>query len=265
MKKFLRRFLAIILAFISVQAQAQYGESIRSGRPGQAIGPFTTGARVLQIQAGTDVGQTIDSGTSSTTDNSADVVIRYGIWEKVEVGFGASYLYSRPGSGTKNLSGINGYSLRIRSNLFEGKKAVPSVGFQANVAFPYLSADYKKKYVAPKLTLMTAQRLGKRVGLATNWGANWNGNTAVPTGFYILNLSVDITDKLSTFVEHYGFLTSGNWTGKADAGFAYLINNDLQLDVLGGYGPSIRNTSDWFASLGISWRTRFKSTKESAE
>lgn len=40
-----------------------------------------------------------------------------------------------------------------------------------------------------------------------------------------------------------------------DGGFAYLCNNDLQLDVLAGAGNN-DDVSDYFVSVGVSWRTK---------
>jgi hypothetical protein len=38
-----------------------------------------------------------------------------------------------------------------------------------------------------------------------------------------------------------------------DGGFGYFVNNDLQLDVLGGYAAN-NNVEEYFVSVGLSWR-----------
>jgi hypothetical protein len=237
-----------------------------SGRPGQAIGPFTTGARVLQIQAGFDYGQSQKVGAFGSETKgriiSGDVVIRYGITERFEMSVGIAAKEDRTttrsffGENSVANKGVNAFSVRLRSNVYEGKGAIPSVGFQFNLALPTISKDFRPMQVAPKLTVMSAQRLGKRVGFTTNWGAVWDGTSEIPEAFYILNFSVDITNFMSIFTEQYANMGKGYWTGSVDGGFAFLINPDLQLDVLGGYGPFNKN-DDWFVSTGISWRIRF--------
>ena len=111
--------------------------------------------------------------------------------------------------------------------------------------------------VAPKITAMTGQKFGKRVGFTTNWGATWDGKSEVPRAFYVLNIGVDITDFMGVFVEHYADMGKDSWNGSIDAGFAFGITPNLQLDVLGGYGP-FNVQDDWFVSTGISYRIRFK-------
>ena len=46
-----------------------------------------------------------------------------------------------------------------------------------------------------------------------------------------------------------------------DGGFLYFINNDLQLDLFGGYDVTNNNDEDWFISLGFSWRVYNKNDR----
>jgi len=83
----MKHLLIIAALFISTQIFAQYGETIRTGRPGQAIGCFTTGAKVFQVQSGITIDKTnFDApinGNQSVFQSST--VIRYGITETFEV------------------------------------------------------------------------------------------------------------------------------------------------------------------------------------
>lgn len=257
----------LLFIFYCTPAFSQYGVTIRSGRPGQAIGPFTTGARVLQFQAGFDYGQSLSEGGFGTSVAgrvlSGDLVIRYGITERFEMSVGIVGKEDRTttrfvfGETVSAKKGVSAFSIRVRSNVYEGTGAIPSVGFQFNMALPAVSKDFRSIQVAPKFTAMTAQRFGTRVGLTTNWGAVWDGKSEIPEAFYVLNLGVDITEFMGVFFEHYANMGDGYWNGSIDGGFAFLVTPDLQLDVLGGYGPfDVQN--DWFVSTGISYRIRFK-------
>lgn len=259
--------LVFLVLLVTFSAHAQFGETIRSGRPGQAIGPFTTGVRVLQFQAGFDYGQSFSEGAFGTSMAgrviSGDMVIRYGITERFEMSVGIVGKEDRTttrflfGETATSNEGVSAFSIRARSNVYVGKGAIPTVGFQFNLALPAVSEDFRPMQVAPKITAMTGQRFGNRVGLTTNWGAVWNGTSEVPRAFYVLNLGVDVTDFMGVFVEHYADMGKGSWNGSIDGGFAFLITPDLQLDVLGGYGP-FNVQDDWFVSTGISYRIRFK-------
>ena len=258
--------LLVVVLFLPSEGMAQYAETIRSGRPGQSIGPFTTGARVLQVQAGVDYGQyAFRKQFFGKTDGrviGSDVVVRMGITERFEMGIGVAYrndlarTRSFAGESETLDQGVSAFSVRLRSNVYEGKGIIPSVGFQFNLGLPAVSKDFRPKQVAPKITVMTAQNLGKRFGLTTNWGAVWDGNSEIPEAFYIINIGFVITDFVSIFAEQYANMGKGYWNGSVDGGFAFLINPDLQLDVLGGYGP-FNVQDDWFVSTGVSWRIRF--------
>lgn len=263
---FTNSLLLFLVLFGCTSAMAQFGETIQSGRPGQAIGPFTTGARVLQFQAGVDHAAFKTNmpfiKTTGRTINS-DLLVRYGITERFEMSAGLMYKNDKVtdasffGESSTTNEGVSEFSVRLRSNVYVGKGAIPSAGFQFNMALPAVSEDFRPMQIAPKITAMTGQRFGKLVGLTTNWGAVWDGKSEIPEAFYVLNLGVDITDFMGIFIEHYADMGKNSWNGNVDGGFAFLVTPNLQLDVLGGYGP-FNVQDDWFVSTGISYRIRFK-------
>ena len=222
---------------------------------------------MLQFQAGFDYGQSMTEGVFGTSVAgrilSGDLVIRYGITERFEMSMGIvgkedrTTIRSLFGETVSANQGVSAFSIRARSNIYEGSGIVPTVGFQFNMALPAVSKDFRSMQVAPKITAMTGQRFGNRVGFTTNWGAVWDGRSEVPRAFYVLNLGVDIADFMSVFVEHYADMGKDSWNGSVDGGFAFVVTPDLQLDVLGGYGP-FNVQDDWFVSTGISYRIRFK-------
>src|ERR1035438_2944638 len=85
---------------------------------------------------------------------------------------------------------------------------------------------------APSFYLLFRSDLSGAVNLCYNYGMIWDGSSSVPTHFYAVCLSVNLNDKLSTFIEGYGYF---NQTAKPefylDAGFAYLITDHLQADI----------------------------------
>ena len=50
----MKLFKTLILFFVSQTTLAQFHETIRTSRPGQAIEPFTVGKDILQFQQGLD-------------------------------------------------------------------------------------------------------------------------------------------------------------------------------------------------------------------
>jgi hypothetical protein len=251
-------FLALLF---NVDAYGQFNETIQSGRPGQAIGPNTVGANVFQMQNGFDYNNHSD-GNFTHQLNDVNSVFRYGFTENFEFGLGLNYYAEKSEKGTfsKSISGLNSFSLRMRSNVYVGKGFIPSVGYQFNLGLPLVSEVYKSKDLAPKITIVTGQEITSKIGFTTNFGLTWDGNTPQSSFFYILNLGYSINDKWGVFIENYGTENNNKIDSKFDGGIAFLANNNLQLDLFGGYDQADNNFNDWFVSVGFSWRFKTKNS-----
>ena len=82
--------LLITLSLCGFIAEAQYSETINSDIPGQSISAKTVGARVLQFQANAVYGEA--GRTDLDYDGlGAEFVLRYGVWEKVELSAAIGY------------------------------------------------------------------------------------------------------------------------------------------------------------------------------
>jgi len=257
MKK--RNLLLFGFLVVAVAAKAQYNETIRSGRPGQAIVPFTVGKGVFQNQSGIQFRE-LRLSESTLEEQSGESVFRVGLLEQFELGAQVSYLRSRWSATTETMeqNGIDGLSIRARSNIFQGKGIIPSIGWQVNVGLPVVSENYNQDHLYPKITFMTGQSLLDWLSLTTNAGLAWNGFSADPTSFYIFNFGFSASDKLGFFAEHYATIAQSSWNPRFDAGAAYLINNNIQLDISGGYHTDSDIESDFFVSTGVSWRLKRK-------
>ena len=272
--------LLIILLIISADTFGQYGETISSNRPGQAITSTSVGKRVFQVESGIDYGgQEIDISTKFGKSYGISTLLRYGLTETFEVNLGIGlkslrinmpdsvfnlnrYSLSKIGSRYRNLADssfnlgdLNLSTLGIRYNITEGKGIKPTVGFQFTVKLNVFNGDYNADNIAPQFLMVTNQELFKRFFLTTNLGADWDGNNTNPTGIYAVNLALSINDKWGGFIENYGSFDDSYFDTGFDAGIAYLVNNNLQLDILGGIGNNL-DLIDYFVSFGISWRKR---------
>lgn len=243
--------------------QAQFNETIRTGRPGQAIGAFTVGHTIFQVQSGFDYYKSTTSATIFSEGFLNNTVMRFGLTEPFEVSALVEY---KTETITDNdvkteANGLSALDLGMRYHIYTGKGLVPNVGFQIRTRLPVLSEDYKIKDLAPRFILVTSQKLSDKFTFITNWGAAWNGNDSAPRGTYVVNLSFPFNDSFGAFIETFGGLQKGTSTINFDTGLAWLINPDLQLDLYSGYGNN-QGINDFFLSLGVSWRTsRAESSK----
>ena len=75
---------------------------------------------------------------------------------------------------------------------------------------------------------------------------------------YTFTIGKSFNEKLGGFVEFYGFLSPHfSADHRFDAGFTYLLHNDLVVDISGGFGIS-KISPDYFISIGISYRFRIQ-------
>jgi hypothetical protein len=253
--------LAFVLSCAtSLMAFGQYNETIRTGRPGQAIGPFVVGTGIFQLQSGMEYSENKLPLGSTTTASDIGSVFRYGTSDFFEVNAALNYSEQKTSNDVFS-SQLNGWSqmeLGVRTNILNSKTNFPSIGLQYRVKLPSVSPDFQSRQLASKATLATGQRLCKGVGLNTNWGINWNGNNGDANGFYVLSFSLSLTEKWGIVAEHYGEFDDRDINGKVDGGFSYLVNNDLQLDLLGGWGSLGVDDENFFAGIGVSVRTKKK-------
>jgi hypothetical protein len=255
MKKLL---LVVILLFPLIRGAAQFNESIRTGRPGQAIGAFTVGTGIFQIQSGFDYFNS-KSDEIKFTGVLNNTVMRYGLTEPFEI---SALLEYRTGTATENnsktnFSGLSAMDVGMRYHIFTGKGLIPNIGFQFRLRLPILSTEYQIDDIAPRFIVVTSQRLSETFTLITNWGAAWNGNNSSPTGTYVVNLAFPFNDTLGAFVETFGAYGQERFLINYDTGLAWLLTPDLQLDIYGGYGNNY-GVIDFFISTGVSWRTKRK-------
>ena len=251
----------IILLFVATSifsgSYGQYNESIRSARPGQAFGPFTTGKNIFQVQTGI----TLDSFNQSTSDLSGNgfgylMSLRYGLEEAFEI---RAAIAARSDKSTFNntestIGGISALVTGVRFNIRNGRGEKASYAIQTDVRLNVVDEDYSPNDLAPRIILLHGQKISDKLGLTTNWGVSWNGVNSTPLGFYVVNLSFPVSEKIGAFIETYGNITSDDFAILFDTGLSYLVNNDLQLDISAGYGSN-NDITNTFIDAGISWRT----------
>ncbi len=257
-------FLLILLNSIGLLACAQYNETIRADRPGQGISAFTVGTGIFQVQSGCNIFGTSNSANGIKTNGFLNnTVVRYGITEQFELNYQFDY---QTQSVTQNdvktvQKGVDAMDLGMRYHIYTGKGLAPSVAFQFATRLPILGKDYVIKDLAPRFSIVTTQHLTKEIALTTVSGASWNGNNSVAQGNYVANISFPLFARIGGYVENYGNLQNGVFSTYFDGGFAWLVTNDLQLGLYGGYASN-KGVNSFFVSSGISWRTKRRSASK---
>lgn len=246
----MRYTLFLFLLAMAGSAHSQYAPTIRSGRPGQAIGPYTLGHSVVQIQSGINGGRATQGASTNTAFNT---VVRVGIWERFELS--GVFNWQRENlsvtGGGNTREGVNDTQLGGRINLTANRGWLPAICFQGRVLLLAQSEIYQRRELGSQFIIATTNSIGDRLGLTTNFGFGWDGNGNGPRYNYIINVAYGLNDQLSVFAEVFGNPEASEVF--FDTGLAWLLNPDLQLDLAGGWrgGASGRER---FLDVGASWR-----------
>lgn len=245
---------SILLTIISNSLFGQSSEVIRSDRPGQANSPFSIGKSVFQTQTGIDY-HTESIGTTVSNWLAPNTVLRFGISKTIDLNSTIEYRFQETtrADTTNSSKGFSSVAVGARIHLYEGKPKQPKIGAQINMLLPNKSNAFKQKTLNPAFKLIIGQSLGSRFSYLINLGSNYDVSANSFNHSYIINIGYTINKSLSTFIENYGFINGTNHINKWDTGLAYIVNNNLQLDIYGGY-YKLGNRQDSFISMGFSWR-----------
>jgi hypothetical protein len=248
------KFVFFFILF-SATCLAQSNPTIRTGRPGQSIGPYVVGTDYFQVQSGVD--QAWSRGDSKTNTTVINNVLRYGLSESFEVSSVINLQQdSFPESQTAEKSGVSDFQLGFRFNLIEKPEGIiPGVGIQTRFKFTQVDSDYRADHMAPIFTFVTNHNLTRDVAWVHNIGVSYDGFTTIPKYILISNVSFPLTGNWGSFVEVYSNSQESIVSVFADAGLAYLYNKDLQYDLSFGGGEN-HGISESFVSVGISWRSK---------
>jgi len=243
--------LSICVVFITQCAVAQ----IETDRPNFTSSPNVLPKGALQIETGFVLEKNKESvggigGPSTLTQRNLTVntsLFRFGLTDKVELrlytAVNSNQLLVESGlvipDTTIKTSGFQTSFIGFKTNLYKSDKM--SIGFLGHLYIPELaSGDFAKidgQKIAPEFLIPLTYDITDRFGIAVQYGLSWDGFTPNPTTSYTLSLGYGITDKLSAYVEPYGFLTNnGDELHLINGVFTYLINDDFQVDLTGGFG-----------------------------
>lgn len=243
------RKIIFILLFVG-NCYGQELPSIQTDRPDQTECPFIVPINYFQLENGFSY--------EKTNENSKEFVIptiltRFGINNHFELRLITEYLLNKDYS--ENISGLNTILVGFKARLFEEKGVIPLTSFIGHLSVPKVaSSNYKTQYYAPEFRFTMQHTISENQSLSYNIGSEWNGETAQPTFVYTLTTGYAFTEKISTYVELYGFIPQLEKPDhRFDAGLCYLFNSNHQLDFSGGIGFS-KISPTYFVSFGYSLR-----------
>jgi hypothetical protein len=245
----MQKYFFVFLFLFTGKLHAQSTKSIETDRPDQTETPYSVGKYKVQFENGFSVNK-IDKYNNI---NNLVSLGRFGLSEKFELRMEASFDKWK-GNVNVNL-GLQPLELGFKANLFDEKEWVPKTSIIAHVAMPKMaSKNYTSNYYAPNFRFTMQHTLNHKTSLSYNLGGEWSTDDKSFTPLYTLASGYDFNDKWYGYIELFGFFSKGTVAEHSfDGGLAYLVNDNLQLDISAGIGIT-KTAPKNYMSIGFSFR-----------
>lgn len=251
--------LMVVLFVWSLDVKAQ--GNIYTDRPTQTtsalavpIGAFQieTGFYLLEYSSSNLVGGT----TKYQYFSINNTLLRYGISDRVELRFyqemAKDRLVSDGSTAFSNSVSFAPTMLGAKFTLVKDNPGVPDIGIITSFGGGIF--EETGNGLQSDIRLAFDGNLSDNLSISSNLGVALSNGFDSASPFYTLVFGHSLDEKLGVFIEAYGaFPEGGNSDHAMDAGFTYLINSSLQLDVYGGTGIS-SNSANLLLGFGLSKR-----------
>ena len=240
----------LLLAANTTSCLAQDLPSIQTDRPDQTECPFIVPKNYLQFENGFSYEKTNDDANEYVVPST---LTKFGINDHFELRLITECVIQNNNS--DQTSGIVPILVGFKTRLLEEKGIIPLTSFIGHLSLPKLaSKSFQTMYYAPEFRFTMQHTLSEKQTLSYNLGAEWDGISPEPTFIYTLTTGYSFSEKISGYIELYGFLPQIQKVDhRFDAGINYLFNPNHQLDISGGFGIS-ETSPDYFVALGYSFR-----------
>lgn len=229
----MKKILSIIICsfFVVTTVQAQ---SFSPDRPGIGNGSFITPQNVIGLEAGVQYTTT----ESSDQINIGQVLLRYGVMEKLELrALINSYVSTTFDGPVESISGFQDMSAGLKYNFIGGNRST-SVSGLVEFSFPVGSDEYTNDEVVPSMVILADQSLNETWGITSNFGYNFGPGSLDDNWFYTFTPSFSFPSK-EYITGYFGY--AGMYFGNSfnrhwlEGGMTYALKSGAQLDINLGY------------------------------
>ncbi len=230
---------------------------VSSDRPTVGVGTAVMPFKKFQIETGGWYGSDVDSDYKLEQLGYNSTQLRYGIAQNAELRVSANFsqnTYTHEPTGlSSDDSGLSPLVVGTKIRLLkQNNRTWNNLTLMANVHLNQVASSvYQTPTVGHDLVLANNIQFSDKASLGSNFGLTWDGFGGSVTGLYTTAFSRKITGRMTAVGELYGYWPQGAGIDVSfDGGFTYLFNNQLQADVIGGFGISER-AQDWFVGIGL--------------
>lgn len=248
------------ILFAQELPEYETSDVIVTDRPDATEASSTVGKGTLQIETGGLYESFEANSIQSENYTYNTTLVRYGILDNLELRLGWDFVEGITKVNGNKLNDItSGWSpllMGVKIDISEENGAMPEIAIIGHV-FPVFSAsqDYRPETTGVDFRFSLSHTLCEKSSLGYNIGAQWGNDSPEAAAIYTIAYGYSITNTFGMYAELYGDLPEDSSANHYwDAGFTYLVCNDLQLDTY--IGTSITKGQDLLVGLGLSYRIK---------
>jgi len=226
-------------------------EKIVTDRPDQTESSTSIPKGAFQLEVGV-LGEELGDHVQHTNISHPTLLLRYGLLENLELRLVQEYnsteVKSRSEQKIAEQSGMGDLQLGAKIELLNKEDRKTQIGFLSHLIIPSAadgmgeesSASINKFLICHSLSFM---------GIGANLGFDYR-NSKHYHYTYTLSMAFNLSEKIGVFIEPYGEMDqNSNFSNNFNAGFTYLLNDQMQLDLSAGKGLDHQMR---FLSFGLS-------------
>ena len=234
-------------------------EKIDTDRPDQTESTFTVPKKWFQVETGFVREKISDLGAIWSLPT---ILSKYGLSEKWELRLLTEY-FSYASSYSRRLTDTAGFlplTIGFKVNLLEEKGIRPRISLIGHAGFNRLSsrmtASHYGSFFAPSLVFTFQNSTSENAAIGYNLGVEWEDTKEPPAWIYTLAYGSNIGERWYAYIEVFGAAIKHEPPQHTiDAGIAYWINNNMKVDLSGGFGLNSFTPRNYIA-VGFSFRIK---------
>ena len=219
-------------------------------RPGQTTPPTLVAKGVVQIESGIWAERSRTDGISQTSWLYPTTLVRIGMqtnWE-LRIQCDVEDVPTMNNGASSHITGVSGISIGSKFPMVEENGCIPKTAFLAAVQLPSIgNPSLRPAYLAPSMGLCFQNTISDQCSLGYGAVSSWDGTNAASQQLLSVSLNYSINNRLGSFIEYY--LNTGEASDPAhaiDLGFSYMLLQNLQLDISGGFGLNAKALDSGF-------------------
>ncbi|WP_417392864.1 transporter [Gimesia sp.] len=241
----------------------QLDQPLQTDRPNFTSTSVTVGKGVTQLEFGYTYLDSEEQGADVKYQSFGEFLFRRGIvadWMEFRLSFSPLEQATDAGLYQNTTFGSQDLGLALQFALTPQQGILPEMALITSMSVPTGSSAFTANQVEPGIDLVYAWTLNDFVNVAASTQGYGDVDDSGESFLEIAqscSVGYTLTEKLGAFTEWFVLIPSGARTARTehyfDAGFTYLITNNLQLDLSAGVG--LNDAADaYFVGAGCSIR-----------